>query len=289
MRVEPFATGRMDTYSVDNPLTAKRKTGFSRQLGTVGADFAWPFISQGANSSVILEPIGQIALSPDHKPNARVPNEDSIALEFDETNLFSPNRFSGFDLYEGGQRINVGGRATFNWGANRSASFLVGRSFRTDPDPAFYQGSGLEGGNSDWVTSVNLAPVRGLSVFARSRLDSDSLRIRRAEAGADINMWRVSATARYLYTERDLTGAATQSVNLGATLNLTRNWGISVASSQDLETGITPYSQFSLYYQDECIRLDLMFTHDETFASTIVPSDSIRLRLTLATLGGQGR
>ena len=289
MRFEPFVTGRADTYSIDNPLAAKRNVAFSRAMGTVGADFAWPFIKQGANSSVILEPIGQIALSPDHKPNPRVPNEDSIALEFDETNLFSPNRFTGFDLYEGGQRINLGGRATFNWGANRSASFLVGRSFRTDPDPALYLGSGLEGGSSDWVTSATLAPIRGLSVFARSRLDSKTLRIRRQEAGADVNMWRVSATARYLYSERDLTGAETQSLNLGATLNLTRNWGVSVASAQDLETGVWPYSQVSVFYQDECIRLDLMFTHDETFASTIVPSDSIRLRLTLATLGRQGR
>jgi len=218
-----------------------------------------------------------------------VPNEDSVALKFDETNLFSPNRFTGFDLYEGGQRINVGGRATVNWGANRSASILVGRSFRTDPDPAFYLGSGLEGGNSDWVTTVQFAPVRGLSAFARSRLDSDSLRVRRMEAGADVNMWRVSANLRYLYNERDLTGAATQSLNVGATLNLTRNWGISASSSQDLETGVWPFSQVSVFYQDECIRLDLMFTHDETFARTIVPSDSIRLRLTLATLGGQGR
>jgi LPS-assembly protein len=289
LRVEPFLTGRADIYSIDNPLAAKRKTGFSRAIGTVGADFSWPFIKQSSASSIILEPIGQIALSPDHRPNRRVPNEDSVALEFDETNLFSPNRFSGFDLYEGGQRVNVGGRATFNWGNNRSASFLVGRSFRTDPDPAFYLGSGLEGGTSDWVTSASIAPIRGLSVFARSRLDSKTLRIRRQEAGADINLWRVSATARYLYSERDLTGAETQSMNLGATLNLTRNWGVSVASSQDLETGIWPYSQVSLFYQDECIRLDLMFTHDETFASTIVPSDSIRLRLTLATLGGQGR
>jgi LPS-assembly protein len=290
MRVEPFVTGRADYFSINNRLAAKPKTSFGRALGTAGADFSWPFIRQsGSGSSLILEPLAQIALSPDRKPNPRVPNEDSITLEFDETNLFSSDRFSGFDLYEGGQRVNVGGRATLNWGANRSASLLVGRSFRAEADPAFYVGSGLEGKTSDWVTSVTLAPIRGLSVFARSRLDADTLRVRRQEAGADINLWRVSATARYLYNERDLTGLGTQSLNLGATLNLTRNWGVSVASSQDLETGVWPYSQVSVFYQDECIRLDLMFTHDETFASTIVPSDSIRLRLTLATLGGQGR
>jgi len=288
MRVEPFLTGRADYFSINN-RPAATKTSFGRALGTVGADFAWPFIRQSGGSSLIIEPLAQIALSPDRKLNMRVPNEDSLTLQFDETNLFSTDRFSGFDLYEGGQRVNVGGRATLNWGANRSASFLLGRSFRREADPAFYLGSGLEGTSSDWVTSVTLAPIRGLSIFSRSRLDADTLRIRRQEAGADVNLWRVSASARYLYSERDINGLETQSLNLGATLNLTRNWGVSVASSQDLETGVWPYSQVSLFYQDECIRLDLMFTHDETFARTIVPSDSIRLRLTLATLGGQGR
>lgn len=289
LRVEPFATGRADFYSVDNPFATKRRTAFSRGIGTVGADVSMPFIRQGRSSSLILEPIVQVAISPDHRPNARVPNEDSIALEFDETNLFSPNRFAGFDLYEGGQRVNVGGRISYNWGAGRQAVFLVGRSFRTDPDPAFFNGSGLEGSTSDWVTTAIFSPITGLSLFARTRLDSQTLRIRRQEAGADVNLWRVALSARYLYNERDLTGTETQSLNLGASLNLTKHWGVGLASSQDLETGVWPWSQVSLFYQDECLRVDLMFRHDETYASTIVPSDSIQIRLTLATLGGQGR
>jgi LPS-assembly protein len=150
-------------------------------------------------------------------------------------------------------------------------------------------GSGLEGSVSDWVVSVNTSPIRGVSLFSRSRLDSDSLRIRRQEAGVDLNVWRVSASARYLYNERDLTGLETQSLTFGGTLNLTRNWGVSVSTAQDLETGLTPWSQATLFYQDECFRVDLIYTHDETFARTIVPSDSVQVRLTLATLGGQGR
>jgi LPS-assembly protein len=219
----------------------------------------------------------------------KIPNEDSVALEFDSTNLFSTNRFPGFDLYEGGQRVNVGGRASFNWGAGRSASVLVGRSFRADPNPSFYLGSGLEGTSSDWVTAVTLNPIKGLQLFSRSRLDSDTLRVRREEAGLDVNLWRISASARYLYTERDSSGLRTESVNLGASAALTKHWGVSVATVRDLDAGLWPYSRFSVYYQDECIRVDVIWTQDQTFARTIAPSNSIQLRLTLATLGGQGR
>jgi LPS-assembly protein len=38
-------------------------------------------------------------------------NEDGVSFEFEETNLLRPNKFPGFDLYEGGKRVNVAGRA----------------------------------------------------------------------------------------------------------------------------------------------------------------------------------
>lgn len=290
MRLEPFAQARADAYSVNNPLNAADpKTTVGRAVATGGADFSWPFIRQGANSSVILEPLAQVAVSPNYRRSTKIPNEDSVALEFDSTNLFSTNRFPGFDLYEGGQRVNVGGRSTFNWGAGHSASVLVGRSFRAEANPSFYQGSGLEGTSSDWVTAVTLAPIKGLSLFSRSRLDSETFRIRREEAGLDVNLWRISGSARYLYSERDAAGQRSESLNLGVTARVTKHFGASVATVRDLDAGLWPFTQFSVYYQDECIRVDVILTHDQTFARTISPSNSIQLRLTLATLGGQGR
>ena len=289
LRVEPFGQARIDTYSINNPFVADPKDNFSRGVATVGADVSWPFIRQRASSSVIVEPLMQLALSPDYKRNPNVPNEDSVALEFDSTNLFTPNRFPGFDLFEGGQRVNVGGRTTFNWGSGRSASVLVGRSFRDEPNPSFYVGSGLEGTSSDWVTAVTLAPIKGLAFFSRSRLDSDSLKIRREEAGIDLNLWRIAASTRYLYTERDASGLRTESVNMNATVRVSKNWGVSGLAVRDLDAGQWPFSQLSVYYQDECIRVDVIYSHNQTFASTIAPANSIQLRLTLATLGGQGR
>jgi LPS-assembly protein len=289
LRVEPFAQARADTYSINNPRASDPKNTFSRGVATVGTDISWPFIRQRGNSSIIVEPLAQVAISPDYKRNPNVPNEDSVALVFDSTNLFTPNRFPGFDLFEGGQRVNVGARTSFNWGASRSATVLVGRSFRDEPNPSFYLGSGLEGRSSDWVTAVTLNPIQGLSFFSRSRLDSDTLKLRREEAGLDVNLWRLSGSTRYIYSERDASGLRTESINLNGSFRLTKNWGVSAGAVRDLDAGLWPFSQVSVYYQDECIRVDVILTHDQTFARTISPSNSIQLRLTLATLGGQGR
>ncbi len=93
------------------------------------------------DSTVVLEPLLQLAVSPNakqivvgHDPTTGAPvylNEDSVAFEFDETNLFRANKFPGYDLYEDGARVNVAGRASVLWDDGRRASFLVGRSYRT--------------------------------------------------------------------------------------------------------------------------------------------------------------
>ena len=81
----------------------------------------------------------------------------------------------------------------------------------------------------------------------------------------------------------------TESLNLAATANITKNWGVSTVAVRDLNAGLWPLTQLTLFYHDECIRVDFIYTHDQTYAGAIVPSDSLQVRLTLATLGGQGR
>ena len=291
IRVDPFVQARTDLYSVNDPLpqAVARNATVGRGLFTAGTDITYPFIRTAGSTSIILEPIAQLAASPNYHPDPRIPNEDSVALEFDSTNLFSTDRFPGFDLYEGGLRANLGGRATLDWGAGHSASLLVGRSVRTERNPSFYAGSGLEGLSSDWVTAVTLNPIRGLSAFSRTRFAPEDLHIRREEAGFDLSVWRVTGSARYLYSERDASGNRTESLSLGATAKVSKHFGGSVAVVRDLNAHLWPLTRYSVYYQDECLRVDVIFTHDQTYASTIVPSNAVQVRLTLATLGGQGR
>ena len=93
----------------------------SRVLATAGADLSYPVFKRLKASTVVLEPLVQIAASPNAKQielNSVLPreqrflNEDSVAFEFDETTLFRTNKFPGYDLYEDGVRMNVAGRAS---------------------------------------------------------------------------------------------------------------------------------------------------------------------------------
>ena len=301
VRLTPYAQVRGDVYSLGDPLLANQSTGvvaksgnsITRALGTVGATLSWPFIRQIGNSSLILEPIAQLAVSPHVGVRPDLPNEDSVAFEFDDTNLFSFDRFPGFDEYEGGTRANVGGRANWLWGAGHSATLTIGRVFRTAPDLAFNPTSGLRGDASDWVVGATVSPFAGLSAYSRSRLDADNFSIHREEAGVSIGVPRASANLSYSYNESGLFVDATGLVRVGKTEDATvlvqafplKNWGFSITALRDLQQKLTPQSQFALIYRDDCIRVDVVYTHDETFAAAIGSSNSVTVRLTLATLG----
>ncbi|CAN5148556.1 LPS-assembly protein LptD [soil metagenome] len=261
VRIEPFADARGDYYRVDDQ-TAKSTTT-SRAFGTVGVDVSWPFIRQFGGSTVIVEPLAQLAISPDPRLYPTIPNEDSIAFDFDDTNLFEPNKSPGFDLYEGGQRLNVGVRATAQWGEGRSGEILVGRSFRAQIDPTFAARTGLRERSSDWVFAAQATPIKDLSFYAKARLDDETLDIRRVEFGADVNLARGDGYVRYLREDQDFAGVPREDIETAGEVFLTAHWGVSFDAIHDLEAGVWRRRTAGIVYRDECIRFDVLYQRDD--------------------------
>ena len=56
--------------------------------------------------------------------------------------------------------------------------------------------------------------------------------------------------------------------------------------SRDLKNYDFPIAQLDLIYQDECIRVDVLYTRDETDSNVLGTSNSITVRVGLSTLGG---
>jgi LPS-assembly protein len=283
LRVEPLALVRGDAYSLsDAPGFDDRVT---RGTATIGAEAKWPFIRRTRTGSIMLEPIVQVLISPDADRSADVPNEDSTVLTFDETNLFSENRYPGFDRYEGGQRVNLGGRATFDWGGGREATLFAGRSFRTDRDLTLAPTSGLREKASDYLLAATARPFDQLFVYTRARLDSETGEVRRAEAAANVNFSRVRGAVRYWYDDANPRGVRAHDLDLFGEVMLTRNWGIIAFGSRDIEQDVFRRGELGLLYQDDCVRLEIVYEREETFNRTLGPSEGVTVRLSLATLG----
>jgi LPS-assembly protein len=335
LRVEPFLQARGDAFSVSDstlytfgvtPATISTKSNATvlnfgsayaigtagedsifRGLAQAGANVSMPFIRDFGGASVILEPMAQVVVAPLLGANPYIPNEDSVSFEYDETNLFSLNRFPGADLVESGQRINLGARATADWGGGHEISFIVGRTFRAEPDPAFDTASGLAGTSSDWVTAVNFSPVDWFSAFSRERLDANTFTIRRSDTGVNFSLGPDYLNLRYSYNVSGYqitaepggvvngvslpfnyvsTISPTEDALVAGQVFLTQHWGVGALVSRDLVENIFPLAQLDLIYQDDCLRLDILYNHNQTFGTVIGTSNAITFRITLSTLGG---
>ena len=299
LRFEPFVKIRADAYQLHDILTgvgsATRSANLGRGLATAGVDLSYPVFKRTADATIILEPLLQVAASPGAKQvvigrNAKGEptylNEDSVAFEFDETTLFRPNKFPGYDLYEDGARLNVAGRAAILWDDGRRANFILGRSFRSEVDNVFAERSGLRSKSSDWVVAADAQPIKGVSLFTRARLDSASLGIRRLEAGANVSSRYGNGYVRYLTDDFDINGVKRENLDLGGEIYVARNYGFSVYGNRDLKRNAWVVRDYGIFYRDDCLRVDVIYRREDTIIGRLLPSESVSLRLTLATLGG---
>jgi LPS-assembly protein len=299
VRIDPFVNLRADAYAVSDLITATGADAGSRNLArplaVAGATVSYPVFRRLKESTVVLEPIVQAAISPDAKQvvigrdSAGEPiylNEDSVAFEFDETTLFRTNKFPGFDLYEDGARVNVAGRASVLWDDGRRASLLVGRSFRAEENNVFRARSGLRQKASDWVVAADAQPLRGVSLFTRARLDSETLGIHRLEAGANVARRWGSGFVRYLTDDFDINARPRENLDVGGELYLGRNWGVSTYGNRDLSQDAWVIRDMGVFYRDDCLRVDVIYRQEDTVIGRLGPRQSVSVRLTLATLGG---
>lgn len=290
LRISPFAQARADVYSLSDlpPPNAGRDDTVTRALGVAGIDISYPLFRRDGDRTIVLEPLLQAALSPDTDRDPLIPDEDSTVLEFDETNLMRADKFPGFDLYEGGQRINAGLRATALYDDGRSISLLVGRSFRAKDDPQFPARSGLQPKASDWIVAAEGAPVDGLTFFTRARFDAADWSVRRMEAGVNVEFNRARGFVRYLRDNQDVTGVQREDIDFAGEVVIAGNWGVTFAGVRDVESDIWRRQELGALYRDDCLDLAVVWVHEETYNRSLGPSDSVILRLTLATLGDKG-
>lgn len=288
VRVSPFLEARADYYSIEDYPAAGDSASFGRGLGVVGVDLTYPLFRRDGDRTIVLEPIAQIALSPDSDLDPRIPNEDSVVLEFDETNLFRANKSPGFDLYEGGLRANLGARATVSFDDGRSFSLLIGRSFRDEEDTTLPARSGLQRKASDWIVAGDAKPFQNLTLYGRARFESETLDLRRVEIGVNATFERANGYVRYLHDNQDITGVERQDIDFAADVMVSKTFGITTAGVWDIENDVWRRQELGVFYRDDCLDMAVVWIHEETFNRSLGPSDAVVLRLTLATLGDKG-
>jgi len=305
----PFASIRADAINasiVNQPgVSGFLPTGSIndvRWMPTVGLEYRYPFINVQPWGTTTLEPIAQVIIRPNEQYAGRLPNEDAQSMAFDTSNLFSVDKFSGYDRVEGGGRANVGIQATTQFDHGGTVKAMFGQSYQLFGMNSFAVAdatntavdSGLQRPVSDYVASIAYAPNRTYSFSSRARFDEATGDVQRleVEGRANFDRWSFSVMYGDYAPQVDLGYLTRRSGVLGSgSVKLASNWVATGAARWNLASNSIDTYAVGLGYVDDCFILGVNYVTNYSYASytnTGVPpqlSHAVMLQLGLRTLG----
>jgi len=224
----------------------------------------WPIINKKEQSSHLIQPVLQVVASGNNKNS--IPNEDSLLTEFDETNLFEFSRFPGVDVYEEGERLNLGLNYIYDRLNKFKAGFKIGKILRTKDNQQFSSSTGLDGKSSDWLTSSHLNIGDNFDLINRA-LIQDDLSILRNEMHLDWSYKAISTTSKYIWHQSDATLGQNKNISqlyLDAGYSIDKDWNISTSMNYDFTDNETTLSNgVDLVFYNDCTKASVTLTRKQ--------------------------
>jgi len=276
---------RTDMYDVSN-VQIPGGTSFNgitgREIPQVSALWHYPFIDRFSSSSLMLEPVVNVTVSPGGGNPIKIPNEDSLLADFTDANLFSPDRYPGLDRVESGPRTSYGLRAQGQVD-NKFIDGVIGQEYRMDNDPNFPIANNINSHFSDYVGKVGMT-YQPYSLAYRFRLDKDDMNLNRSEVDAGFNQYPINITTSYLATKDDPVVGSRDVITANGALSLTQEWSVVASTSRDLRLDQTVTASSGLTYKNECVTITTMVGKDYTDLLDIKPSLTFWFNVSLKNL-----
>jgi LPS-assembly protein len=301
----PFAILRADAInsSVSNQPGVSNflpvgDTQALRFMPTVGLEYRYPFINVQPWGSTTVEPIAQVIIRPNETYAGTFPNEDAQSMVYDASNLFSVDKFSGYDRVEGGGRANVGVQTTTQFDRGGAIKVLFGQSYQLFGLNSFAVrdeintglDSGLDKPKSDYVASIGYSPNRTYTFSVRSRFDEQTWNVQRfeAEGRANFDRWSVSMIYGNYAAQPDL-GYLTrrEGILTSGSFKVASNWVVQGSARWDLEANKINQYVVGAGYVDDCFVLAANYVTSYSYSAGTSPptlSHAFMFQLGLRTL-----
>ena len=272
----------------------------ARAIGALAVDVQWPFVGPFLGGTQRLTPRIQFVASP-RAANLLVPNEDSRAVDLEDSNLFALNRFPGYDRVDDSSRVTIG----LDWKAdlpNFTIAANIGQSYRLESRPVLFpDGTGLSGRVSDIVGRTELRYKDFISITHRYRLDKNSFAVRRNEVDATIGSRSTYILLGYLRLNRNIAPTLEdltdhEEARVGGRVQISRFWSLFGSTVIDL-TGVNedPTSladgfdpvrhRLGVAYEDDCLKLGLTWKRTYQDTGDAKAGNSFLLTLSFKNLG----
>jgi LPS-assembly protein len=296
MRADVAAMSISNQTGVSNFLPTGDST-VARVMPAVGLEYRYPFISVEPWGTQTIEPIAQLIVRPNETQIGKLPNEDAQSLIFDDSNLFSVNKFSGWDRVEGGTRLNAGVQYTAHFNGAGFFNVLFGQSYQLAGLNSFAVpdatntgiGSGLDTSTSDYVARVAYSPNSVYTFISRFLFDHETFEAKRVEVEARATFDRWQLTAVYGdYAAQPEIGflQRRQAITGQVNYKFTQNWSILASARYDLQAQQIDEHRFGLGYIDDCFAISLNYITSYNYNGTTTTNNQVMLVINLRTIGG---
>jgi LPS-assembly protein len=303
--ITPFVQLRGDVASVDvanqpgvSNYIATGQSELMRVMPVAGVEYRYPFIDIQPWGTQTIEPIAQLIVRPNETGIGKFPNEDAQSLIFDDTNLFSVNKFSGWDRVEGGGRLNAGLQYTAQFNGAGSLNALFGQSYQLFGENSFTAGditnagldSGLDKTASDYVGRVSYQPNSTYMITARARFDEATFAVERfeVETRANFDRWGLNFLYGEYAAQPDLGFlTAREGFLAGSSFKVTSNWIVLGSVGYDLIAHQFNQTRVGVGYVDDCLMLSFNYVTGYAYNGSLapIPNSSFMLQFSLRTLG----
>ncbi|HTT79483.1 MAG TPA: LPS assembly protein LptD [Stellaceae bacterium] len=303
-----------------NGMPAKQPIGYNyltqRVFPQAGLTWSYPLARQGTVNTEIVEPVIGLYAGPTSGNSHLVPDEDSLGFQFNDTDLFRPDRLAGYDILDTGQRVDYGLKFGLYDKAGGNYHALIGQSLRAEPNDFLPVGSGAEQRLSDIVGRVVLSPVKYLDLIYHFRLDKATLANRSQEVTVGAGPANLRFGVNFLLEPAQqpdeavtlpTTGGSIllgkrEQVTFSTQIHLTRYWSLAgsetlnLTNSSNLVNGIAQpqstsnslYATASAIYQDECMAFIGTVTQSGIINGDVKPGVSVIFSVVFKNIGEIG-
>lgn len=289
---------RMDGYSLN--LGKERADLYGQKEGNYWAHrllpqsilkMSYPLIHYGSSVTQILEPIVMMIVAPNGSNPDDIPNVDSTVFDFNDTNLFSTNRYAGYDRVESGSRMNYGLQWSFYPKSDApSIQFLFGQSYRLRDGEDLSDPMGYKNHFSSYVGRLKL-DYKFLTMMYRFRLEEGSFKAQKNDVVLEVGNRPLRVGVDYLFQDDYAIGNQKfdeqKEVTFYAKSQLTKDWSLTGRYRYNLEkTDKGPLeTSLNLRYDNECAAVEFSGRKSYTEDRNYHGNTAISVRLYLKTLG----
>ena len=245
-----------NTYLIENDFYKN-----AMPLGMI--EVRYPLKKSSYKISHMFEPIAQVIFAPDRLTgylNSNQNTSDSTTAEFEETNLFSTNRFPGFDEIESGSRANIGGKYILYEPNGWEFTTTAGRVYRQKNLKQFdsSKSTGLDKLNSDYVSAFSLSSPQNFKILTRLLLDG-KMDASKHETKINYSTDEYTTNIGYVWLDKQSIlnlDNHQHEVNISTDYMINQNWNFGANWRQNLNTHSPISGNFDVMFENDCAKLN---------------------------------